>query len=74
VLDTIRFEVAKMTGCAVCREPVIYLGPRVLEGGECFCSDTCVAIDQAITPGQWVDAGELAPGGSLHDRPEIWLD
>ena len=72
--DAIRFEVAKITGCAICREPVIFLGPSVLATGERFCSNVCVAIDQAITPGIWVDASELAPGGSLYGRPELWLD
>lgn len=70
----ITFEVAKMTGCAVCADPVIFLGPAVLDGGERFCSDVCVAIDMAITPGVWIDASELAQGGSLHDRPELWMD
>jgi hypothetical protein len=70
----ISFEVAKMTGCAVCGEPVIFLGPEVLASGERFCSDVCVAIDQAIAPGTWVDASELAQGGSLRDRPELWFD
>jgi hypothetical protein len=68
------FEVAKMTGCAICGEPVIFLGPKVLANGERFCSEVCCVIDQAITPGHWVDASELARGGSLHNRPELWSD
>ena len=73
-MERITFEVGKMTGCAICAEPVIYLGPKVLASGERFCSEVCCAIDLAITPGTWVDASELAQGGSLYNRPELWSD
>ena len=72
--NMIQFEVAKMTSCAICRDPVIYLGPEVLASGKRFCTDVCDALYRAITPGVWVDASELAPGGSLHNRPELWTD
>ncbi len=69
-----RFQVAKMTGCAVCRDPVIFFGPEVLASGKRFCSEVCSLIYRQVTPGRWVDASEIAPGGSLHDRPELWSD
>jgi len=68
------FEVAKLVRCQVCGDPVIYLGPKVLANGRSFCSEVCVAIDMAITPGVWIDASELAPGGYLHNRPELWFE
>lgn len=70
----ISFEVAKMTTCSVCADAVIYLGPKLLASGERFCSRVCAEIHRAITPGVWIDASELAPGGSLHERPELWFD
>jgi hypothetical protein len=70
----IGFEVAKMTRCVVCADPVIYLGPAILEFGRSYCSEVCCTIYKQLTPGRWVDAEELAPGGSLHNRPELWSD
>jgi hypothetical protein len=72
--DPIRFELVKLTGCAVCADPVIFIGPFVLEHGRRICSEICDVLYKAITPGVWVDASELAPGGGLHNRPELWVD
>lgn len=70
----IRFEVAKMTRCAICGDPVIFLGSSTLQDGRRYCSDVCSIISDQISPGIWVDASELAPGGSLHNHPELWSD
>lgn len=70
--EMIQFEIAKMTWCAICAEPVIFLGPSVLEHGPRYCSEVCSVVSKAVAPGIWVDACELAPGGSLYDRPELW--
>ena len=64
-MTPIRFEVAKMTGCAICAEPVIFLGPSVLQSGPRFCSDACALLWKLLSPGIWVDASELAPGGTI---------
>jgi hypothetical protein len=63
-----------MTRCVVCGGPVIYLGPELLESGNRYCSEVCWTIYRQITPGVWIDAEELAPGGSLYNRPELWSD
>jgi hypothetical protein len=58
--------------CAVCPDPVIYRGPALLSNATTFCDETCARIWDAITPGEWIDANELMPGGRFHDRPDIW--
>ena len=63
-----------MTSCVVCADPVIYLGPELLSSGNRYCSEVCSVVYRQITPGIWIDASELAPGGSLHNRPEVWSD
>lgn len=74
MIDPITFEIAKMTGCAVCASPVIYLGPAVLANGERFCSEVCSVIDVVRSPGRWISADELGQGGELFNRPELWFD
>ncbi len=73
-MEHIEFAVAKMVKCTTCESPVIYLGPAILANGRRFCTDLCDALARAIGPGTWVDATELAPGGSLNNRPELWSD
>ncbi len=67
------FDVVKLTSCKVCGSPVIYCGATFFAESKRLCSDVCVAIDDALVPGTWVDASEMAEGGSLHHRLlEIW--
>lgn len=63
-----------MTRCVTCADPVIYLGPRLLAAGNSYCSEVCGVIYRYVTPGVWIDANELAPGGRLYDRPELWFE
>ncbi|MDB5070687.1 MAG: hypothetical protein JWM87_1798 [Candidatus Eremiobacteraeota bacterium] len=63
------FEVARMARCAVCAAPVIYLGPIALRDSKRLCSDVCSVIDDQITPGCWVDAGDSFPDDPPDDRP-----
>lgn len=35
------FETVKLVRCSSCFEQVIFAGPRVLETGNRFCSETC---------------------------------
>lgn len=60
--DLPRFESAKLTRCRVCGSPVVYLGPWALSSSKRLCSATCVAIDDVVTPGVWVDAAEALTG------------
>ena len=66
---TVTFEVVKLTECSVCAEPVIFCGPRSLERGRRFCSIICDRIDDARSPGRWIDASVLI-GDGLEDRPD----
>lgn len=69
-MDCVRmFEVVKLTACTVCGAPVIYCGPKVLERGRRFCSSACDRIDDARSPGDWVDASALIWDGH-NDRPD----
>ena len=71
----VTLEVVKLTPCFVCGIPVIYFGPKVFEDSKRLCSTICVAIDDVLTPGHWVDATEMMEGGRLHDHlPDIWSD
>ncbi len=66
-------EVISLKRCAICTNSVLYRGPAMLaDGAIMFCDSVCARIWDAATPGQWVDAAELMPGGRLHDRPDIW--
>lgn len=65
-------EVLVLKRCRICPEMALYKGPALLMGGMVFCSRTCEALWVAVTPGQWVDAAELAPGGRYYDRTDIW--
>lgn len=58
--------------CAICPEPVMFSGPSLLSNAVVWCGETCERIWDAMTPGQWIDAAELMPGGRFHDRPEVW--
>jgi len=72
MVEAVRFELVKLAPCIICADPVIYAGPTLLQNGPRICSPTCDRIWNAITPGIWIDASELAPGGSLNNRPELW--
>ena len=65
-------EIFVLKRCAICPDLVIYRGPSLLRKAKIFCSEVCEKIDDAVTPGSWVDAADLMPGGPLHDRPDIW--
>lgn len=67
-------EVTLLKRCAICPESVIYKGPRLLSNASVFCDATCQRIWDAITPGEWLRASELMPGGCLHNRPDTWMD
>lgn len=66
-------DIIIMKRCASCPEMVLYWGPTSLRNASVWCSDVCEALWDAITPGRWIDAAELMPGGCLHDRPDIWI-
>jgi hypothetical protein len=73
--EPIVFEIVKLRACAQCRGPVIYCGFDVPD--DCiwsYCSDECQMIYRRNEGGIWVDASELAPGGTLYDRPDLWSD
>jgi endogenous inhibitor of DNA gyrase (YacG/DUF329 family) len=67
-------EITVLKPCAICVDLVLYRGPSMLRAAKVFCSQTCAVIYDLITPGYWVDAAEIMPGGRFHDRPEIWAD
>ena len=67
-------EVLVLKRCAVCPEMTLYKGPRLLQGGVVHCGETCEVLWYAITPGRWIDASELMPGGRYHALPEIWTE
>ena len=67
-------EVLVIKRCAMCPEKALYKGPAFLKGGMVFCSPVCEALWVAVTPGQWIDPGQLMPGGLYHEHPEIWSD
>jgi len=46
----------------------------MLSAGRVHCDVVCDRIDDARMPGEWIDASELMRGGSLHNRPELWID
>ena len=58
--------------CAICPGLVLYEGPSMLSNASVFCSETCERIWDAVTPGEWISAEELMPGGRFHDRPDVW--
>lgn len=58
--------------CASCPEMVLYWGPAALRNASVWCSEVCEVLWDAITPGAWIDAAELMPGGQYFDRPDIW--
>jgi len=65
-------EVLVIKRCVTCAEMALYRGPSLLQGGFIFCSSACEMLWGAVTPGRWIDASELMPGGRLHDRSDIW--
>ena len=67
-------EVLALKRCAACAEMALYRGPSLLLGGFAFCSETCMILWDVVTPGLWVEACELMPGGRYYNRPDIWTD
>jgi len=65
----VTFEVAKLVGCNVCGESVIYLGPQALERSKRLCSDVCGVIDDQVTPGTWIEVDRTI-ADRCHDRPD----
>lgn len=61
-MGAVRFEAAKVARCRVCGLPVLFLGPEALANSKRLCSPVCVAIDDAMTPGMWLDASVALQG------------
>jgi len=68
------FEVVMLSPCSICGDPTLVIAPAVLAYGKRLCSDVCATIDDQLSPGEWIDAAAIAPGGRFADRPEIWKD
>lgn len=67
-------EVMVLKRCAMCPEPVIYTGPDLLRDAKVFCGEVCALLWDLVTPGEWIDACELMPGGRLYDCRDIWTE
>jgi hypothetical protein len=66
-------DVMMLKRCEICAEAAYFSGPLSLAvTAIVFCGTTCARIWDAITPGEWIDASEMMPGGRIHDRPDIW--